>query len=242
MFIKEALQGLGILIGYLVSVVGSLLLVRRFVGIPSEVTRKTLHMTIAFSVFVWLYAFRTWYVSAISAAALTALLYPLLSLAERLPIYRRFLAERRGGEVKKSMVSAFSMMVVLIAVYWGYFGEGSKYVIVAAIMAWGFGDAAAALVGMNYGRHFVKNRFVEGKKTLEGAVSMYAMSVLAIFLTTFLYTKKPWFVCLILALLTAPYSALVELFTKQGMDTITVPLAVATAVSVFTMILDRLGM
>jgi phytol kinase len=239
--IREGLTGLRILLCYLITVVGLLLLVKRFIKVPQELTRKTLHLMIAGSVFVWLYAFRTWYVSAISAAVLAILLYPILTLVERLPWYSKFLSERRVGEVKNSMVVFFLMMGVLITVFWGWLGSGSKYIIVAAVMAWGFGDAAAALVGKAYGRLYITNRFVEGKKTVEGTVSMYAMSVLAIFITILLYTHKPWFVCLAIGLLVAPASALVELYTRRGMDTITVPLTVAGAVSVLIRVLDLFG-
>lgn len=241
MLIQEGLTGLKILLGYLISVVALLLLVKRFVKVPQELTRKVLHLMIATSVFVWLYAYRTWYVSAISAAALAAVLYPLLTLVEQHPWYSKFLSERRVGEVKKSMVVFFLMMVVLITVFWGWLGPGSKYIIVVAVMAWGFGDAAAALIGKAYGRYYITSRFVEGKKTVEGTVSMYAMSLLAIFITTLFYTGKPWFICLGIGLLVAPASALVELYTRRGMDTITVPLAVAGAVSVLVKMLGWFG-
>ena len=240
--LQESLHGLTVLLGYLLAVVVPLALVKRFVEIPSELTRKLLHLMITGSVFVWLYAFSTWYASAFSAAVLAALLYPLLTLIERLPWYSKVLAERRLGEVKKSMVVFFLMMVILMTVFWGWLGPDSKYIIVVAVLAWGCGDAAAALVGKTFGRYYLTSRFIEGKKTVEGTASMYAVSVLAIFITTLLYTGKPWFVCLAIGLLVAPTSALVELSTRRGMDTITVPIAVAGAGSFVLRVLGRFGM
>ncbi len=237
----EALRGVGILLGYFVAVLALLLLTKRFIKVPQELTRKILHLMIASSVFVWLYGFQTWYVSATCAAVLAALVYPLLTLAERIPQYSVFLAERRTGEVKTSGVVVFIMLAVLIAIFWGALGPDSKYIIVVAIMAWGFGDAAAALIGKTYGRHFITHRLIEGKKTLEGTASMFGASLFAIFVTTLLYTGKPWFICLAIGLMVAPASALVELYTKRGMDTITVPLAVAGALSVVVNILGRFG-
>jgi len=40
-------------------------------------------------------------------------------------------------------------MVIMLAVFWGGFGDGHEYIAVAAIMAWGPGDAVAAIVGKN---------------------------------------------------------------------------------------------
>ena len=239
--LQEGLAGLTVLLWYLVAIVVPLALAKRFIEIPPELTRKILHLMITGSVFVWLYAFPTWYVSAASAAVLAALLYPILTLVERVPWYSTVLAERRLGEVKKSMVVFFLMMVVLVTVFWGWLGSGSKYIIVVAVTAWGLGDAAAALVGKTYGRCYITGRFIEGKKTIEGTASMYAMSLLAIFITTLLYTGKSWLVCLVIALLVAPTSALVELYPRRGMDTITVPLAVAGSVSFLLRLLGWFG-
>lgn len=52
-----------------------------------------------------------------------------------------------------SFIMLFGLMTILMAVFWGIFGEVHKYIAIAAIMAWGPGDAAAAIVGKKWGRH-----------------------------------------------------------------------------------------
>jgi len=50
---------------------------------------------------------------------------------------------------------------------------------------------------------------------------------LALFLTLLLYAGLSWQVSLAVAALVAPVSAVVELFSRKGMDTWTVPFSVA---------------
>jgi dolichol kinase len=139
----------------------------------------------------------------------------------------QLLQQRKNGEIRSSLVLVFLMMAVLTFVFWGCLGEEWKYVTVVSVMAWGFGDGAAALVGKRFGRNVVNHRWVEGKKTVEGSIAMYGVAALALFFSLFLLTATPWYYCLIAALCVAPICSVVELFSRNGTDTITVPLATA---------------
>lgn len=97
-----------------------------------------------------------------------------------------------------------------------------------AAMIWGFGDAAA-LVGKLAGRHRVHHHAIEGAKTYEGTAAMIAAAATATFLTLLLYGGAPWWVSLGAAALVAPVAGIVELFSRRGIDTLTVPLAAAAA-------------
>ncbi len=241
MLLENAL-GFGILIGYFVVMVASLLVLRRHLTLPQELFRKMLHIVVVLSVIVFLYGFHTWYAAAISAVALIALIYPVLYFAELLPGYSAFFAERSSGEVRTSLIAAFLMEATLIAVFWGLRGAESKFIILAAVMAWGFGDAAAALIGKYYGRRYITHRRVDGKKTLEGTLAMYGVSLLAITVTLSVSMAQPWYVCLGIGLVVAPICAAVELFTRRGMDTVTVPFAAAAAVFALTILLEHMGL
>ena len=108
-------------------------------------------------------------------------------------------------------------------------------------MAWGFGDAAAALVGKAFGRRPILHPRIEGKKTVEGTVAMFVVAGLTIFLTLLIYAGQSCRVSLGVALLVAPVSAAVELFSPRGMDTLTVPLSTAFAILPLMSILALLG-
>ena len=110
-----------------------------------------------------------------------------------------------------------------------------------AVLAWGYGDASAALVGKLYGRHYLEHRFIEGKKTIEGTLVMFAVSALTIFVTTTIFAGLSLQICLLVALGVAPVCAIVELFSRSGSDTITVPCSAAFATFMIMSILMLLG-
>lgn len=185
-------------------------------GLKSELFRKFLHVMCMALVLLPIYLFRVWYLAVLSVLIAIPVIYPLLTLAERHPQYGKFFSQRKEGEVKRSFLLVSLMIIVLIVVFWGCLGEQWKYNIVVAVLAWGLGDAAAALIGKACGRHFLEHPLIEGKKTLEGTLAMFAVSCFAIGLVTILYAVLPWYLCLVLALMVSPFCALVELFSKNG--------------------------
>jgi len=221
----EFITGYGMLLGYFVICASGALLLRRLVRVPTEVFRKTLHFILLGSIFIWIYMFETWWVSALAAVVFTAMLYPILWFAERIPGYSELLTERKSGEIKRSLVVVFSMYVVVICVCWGWLGE--KYLAIASVLAWGLGDAAAALVGKRFGQHYIEGRLVEGRKSLEGTLAMFAVSFIAVIAVLSVYRPVAWPGHIPIAAATAAACAVVELYTKEGMDTLTCPFAAA---------------
>lgn len=221
----ELLKGFGILSGYFFVCASAALLLRRCIHIPSEVFRKLLHLILLCSLFIWVYAFHTWWIASLAALIFIAIVYPLLSLAENLDNYSELLIERRSGEIKHSLLHVFSMFAILNSICWGWIGE--RWLVIACICAWGFGDAAAALIGKKYGRHYIEGKHIEGRKSIEGTLAMFAVSLLAVFIVLLINGNIAWYASLTIALLTAAACAAVELFTLNGMDTITCPFAAA---------------
>ena len=118
----EFLRGYGILFAYFVVAIITALAFRRLV-LPTEVFRKILHMILLCSVFVWVYAFNTWWISAIGTMVFVVMVFPILAIAERkLKTYSELLTERKQ-EIKRSLIAAFSMFAVLICVCWGLLGQ-----------------------------------------------------------------------------------------------------------------------
>jgi len=233
--IREFISGIGLFIGYYAVAVLLLLMIRAFLKPPRELFRKLLHTACFLSVLVLLYAFETWYLAMLTAILFALTLYPIITYIERFPKIMEILIERKNGEIKSSLLIAFFMMAVLIAIFWGLLGEQWKFIVVVSIMAWGFGDAAAALIGKAFGRNPINHRWVEGTKTREGSIAMYFVSAAAIFICLLIYTSFSWYLCVSGALLVAPICTIVELVSHNGMDTITVPLA--TAFPVFSLII-----
>lgn len=221
----EFLAGYGILLGYFAVCATGALVLRRLVAVPTEVFRKTLHIILLGSIFVLVYAFKTWWISAVSTIVFAAMVYPVLMFAERIPGYSKLLTERKSGEIKKSLIVVFTMFFVLICVCWGWLEQ--KYFIVASVLAWGLGDAAAALVGKRFGQHYLEGKLIEGRKSLEGTVSMFAVSFVSVLIVLLISSTLDWRSSIPIAAVTAAVCSVVELYTKGGMDTITCPFAAA---------------
>lgn len=221
----EFATGFGILLAYFATFFAGALVLRRFVVLPREVFRKTLHLILLGSIFILTYGFKTWWLSAIAAIGFIAMVFPILALAERIPGYSKLLIERKSGEIKRSMIVAFSMFAILICVCWGWLGL--KFLVIASVLAWGLGDLAAALVGKQFGQYYIEGKLVEGRKTLEGTLAMFGVSFVTVLVVLLAYGPLESFGYVPIAALTAAGTTVVELYTKNGLDTLTCPFAAA---------------
>ncbi len=221
------LTGFGIFVGYYIIVLISFLAIKAIFEPPRELFRKMLHIMCAMSIFILIHEFDKWYLAILNLAIFSLALYPALSYLERFPKVMEVLVQRKSGEIRLSMILIYVAMSILIVIFWGWFGVQWKYIVIASIMAWGFGDAAAALIGKTYGKNIVKSRLSDGKKTVEGTTAMAFTAFIAVFTILLIYTSFPRYLCLIASLIVAPISAIVELASHHGFDTITVPVATA---------------
>lgn len=221
----EFIKGYGMLLAYFIVCAAGALVLRRFIKFPTEVFRKTLHIIVLGSILVLTYGFKTWWISTISAVVFMAMVFPILAFGERIQGYSNLLTERKNGEIKRSLVIVFSMFAALISICWGWLGE--KYLVVASVFAWGFGDAAAALVGKYFGKHYIEGKLVEGRKSLEGTLAMFVVSFASVMIVLIANGPVKWYYYVPIAALTAAVCAVVELYTKNGLDTLTCPFAAA---------------
>ena len=171
------------LLGYYLVFAAAIPMAMRLAGLPDEWVRKTQHVVYALSIFLMLRLFTRWYWAIGGGALLLLVAYPVLLGLERSPWFRRLLVTRAGprGELRRQLVLVQLTFALLIFVFWGLFGYQWHYIVVASVMAWGFGDAAAALVGRAFGRRPIIHRWIEGKKTLAGTLAMASVAALALF-------------------------------------------------------------
>lgn len=222
---SEFIRGFGLLIGYFGVCAVTAVSLRKLVHIPRELFRKILHMILLGSVLVLTYGFKTWWVSALAVLAFILLVFPLLAAAENLSGYSDLLIERKKGEIKRSLVIVFGMFLLLISVSWGILGE--RYLVLAPVFAWGMGDAAAAIVGKRFGRRPIEGKRLDGHKTYEGFTAMFIVAFLSVMTVLILSAPELRYGYVTVALITAGVTALVELYSKDGMDTLTCPVSAA---------------
>ena len=119
--------------------------------IPKELFRKILHFILLGSFLVFIFAYPTWQSAALAAIIFEVLVYPILAFFERYKGYSELTTERKHGELKASLMLVFTMFAIVVSICWGIFDD--KYLALASLYAWGIGDAFAALIGKQFGKH-----------------------------------------------------------------------------------------
>ena len=118
-------------------------------------------------------------------------------------------------------------LAALIAVCWGVFGK--PQLAAAAILMWGTGDAAAALVGIPFGKHKVKSKLTDGKKSWEGSTAMLIVSLMAGTGMLTLAQGMSVLHALPISFIGALLGTATELVSPSEYDTVTVPTVIAAA-------------
>ena len=194
-------------------------------GMPREVFRKLLHAVAFCSGVVLAYSADDWRAAAIACALFAVAVYPVLALAERWRGYADIFNQRRSGEVKTSLLLLFGVSAVAIAFCWG--AAGQRVLVLATLLTWGFGDAAAGLVGRRYGRRPVGLPLADPKKTREGTLAFAGVAFVTCCVTLAFASGYPVAAILAGSAFSALVGAYVEAVSRNGIDTVTVPVAIA---------------
>ena len=217
----EFINGLCIFLIYLIPAAIIMLLIRKFTKIPDELFRKILHFILLGAYIPLLFSFNTWWKCIILVGSLIILLLPILKFAGKIPGFSSFVNERKKGEFTSSMVLALSVMLLTISIGWGIFND--KFLVLASVYAWGVGDAFAALIGKRFGKHKIKWKFVDNKKSYEGSIAMIITSAISVFIVLLVRGGVNPIFALLIAIVASTASTFVELCSKNGIDTITCP-------------------
>ena len=229
--IIQILRSGSILAGYILMCLIILVPVRVFTKLPSFVFRKLLH-TVAFTaVSLMILTSSGWQAAALVFFMAAVFSYPVLTVMEKSPWYGKLFVQKSPGEMKRSLLLFFLMLTVEILVVWGIFGR--PVVAAAAILMWGSGDAAAALVGIPFGRHKVRLRFADGKKSWEGSLAMLLVSMLAGCAILLPAEGNGQVHALLAAVAGALAGTMTELFSRRGFDTVSVPAVIAATLLIF---------
>ena len=209
---------------YIIPCVAVLLIVYFFCKPPKFVFRKLLHLVAFSCVTVMILLGDSWAAASLASVFITVIVYPILSLLEKKKWFTDLFVQKSEGEIKRSLVMLFMMFAALTAVSWGIFDN--KTAGTAAILMWGTGDAAAALVGIPFGKHKVISRFTDGKKSYEGSSAMFFTAFLCGIVFLRLYAGADLSKAVLPVLAGGAVGTLTELVTSSEWDTVTVPLAI----------------
>ena len=221
--ITDTLIGIKYFLIYMFSLAGVVFLINKIFALPKELFRKLLHFIAFSSVIVMIYAANNWISASLVPVAIIMLMYPGLILAEKNRGFTEMVVERRKGELKSSLLQLFGTIALIITISWGFLGH--KELAVAAILMWGFGDAAAALIGKRFGKHKVlRFKHVDHKKSWEGTAAMSIVAFAFGIASLMIIGNIPIVYCVIAVIIAAPLAAITELVTKNGYDTVSVPI------------------
>ena len=201
-------------------------LLRILIHFNQEVFRKLLHGILIGSFAIFVECFPTWQSAALACIIFMLAVWPILKYFERFKQYSSLTTERSKGELKQSLLIVFTMFAIVLSIACGLFQQ--KVLAYAAIYAWGLGDACAALIGKQFGKHKIKGKYLDGKKSYEGSFSMFIAAFLVIF-TILSITSIPLPTKLMITFISAFTAMLSELYSKNGNDTIVCPLSTLCA-------------
>ena len=222
--LSQILHCLAVLASFIVPALMILLPVRFLTSLPSFVFRKLLHFVAFTSVSLMILTAGSWQAAALTSVLIAIALYPVLAALENASWFGNLFVQKSPGEIKRSLLLLFLMFAALISVAWGWFV--SPHLAAAAILMWGTGDAAAALVGIPWGKHKVRSRFTDGKKSWEGSLAMLAVSFLSGVMILLAEQKTALPRALLMAFLGAVLGTATELFSPSEYDTVTVPVVI----------------
>ena len=218
---QSFLYGTGVTVLYITIAASIMLVARKLCTIPDELFRKILHFILLGAYIPLVFAFDAWWMATVFAVSLIVILFPIIHLAEKIPMFSSFINERKKGEFKNSMVLAVGMMALSVSVCWGLFND--KYLVLASIYAWGVGDAFAALVGKRFGKHKIKWKLADGKKSVEGSLAMFICALVSVLTVLIIRGGIAFPICLVISVIAAVVCTMAEMCTKNGLDTIICP-------------------
>ena len=124
------------------------------------------------------------------------------------------------GDRKRDNGLIYYPISILVLVGASLLGWINRCNVIVGILIMGWGDGMAALVGTLFGRHGYKV-FSRYKKSVEGTLTMFVVSLLVILL----FSSVPWYWAVVVAVL----ASILENFTPLGIDNLTVPIISAFA-------------
>ena len=194
--------------------------IRLLLPLPDEVYRKFLHVIVIGMYYLWTTSFSHWTVAAGTMIAMVVVLYPVLVILDLIPAFGAFLNERKKGELQHSILWMGAAFVIVIALSWGIFK--SQQVAICAFFSWGFGDAAAAVIGVRFGKHKIGK---EKRKSVEGTVACFVFSFFGVLLGLHLRGALSLWDFIVVIPMTAFVTTVTEFYSPKGSDTILCPVA-----------------
>jgi phytol kinase len=199
----------------LAAMVGALKLAERFSPPHPELFRKLSHVGAGLVVvsFPWLFA-RSWPVVVLAGGSVA-----IIAAVKWMPRLRDGVGSIVTA-VERPSLGEVCFPIAIVALTLLSRGDKLLYAIPMLIMT--LADAAAALIGITYG----KVRYVtsEGLKSAEGSIAFMSIAFMSVHVPLLLCTDIPRTQTLLISMLIAILSMLIEAIAARGLDNLLIPL------------------
>ncbi|BBA80092.1 putative phosphatidate cytidylyltransferase [cyanobacterium endosymbiont of Rhopalodia gibberula] len=210
----SVLHPLSLVLIYLGTIIGLAEGMNRLTSADAEFTRKFVHIGSGNVILIaWWFKLPLWVLLVASFiasfVALISYFFPILPSINSVE--------------RKSLGTFFYAVSIGILTYWFWMINKPQYAVIGIlIMAWG--DGMAAIIGKRVGRH--PYQILGIKKSWEGSLTIMGVSFLITSIILF-FTGESINLILITSLLVSVIATGLELFSKWGIDNLTVPLSSA---------------
>ena len=183
----------------------------------SEIARKIVHIGVSNWFFIYCYVFETdlW---PILGLAFFTLANALMNVTGMLSVLMGQDSKARNWGLVQYPIS------IIIVILLKHIGLGDMAAVGCAVLAMGYGDGLASIVGKA-----VKSKRLGNwtKKTYAGSITMVCVTMIVVILMKVFIGRVSFSGILVLkAFLVGVFAALVEAFTPFGLDNMSVPIAI----------------
>jgi phytol kinase len=216
--------GIGVLVPSLLAMLVALRALRARLALHPEVSRKTAHVGLGIATLSFPLLFDSvWPVAVLGVAtvAVLAALRWLPAVGARFGCVVHGVARRSAGEFY--FPAAAAALFVLT--------DGDAVRFGVPVLTLTFADAAAALVGLQYGR--IRLAAGDESKTLEGSAAFFAVAFLSAHVPLLLFTDTGRLESLLIGAAYAALVTLLEAVSPRGTDNLSIPLGGCVLLDIF---------
>ena len=199
---------------YVAAVLGVADLIRKNLELKKDFTRKFVHVSIGTFIIPTCLIFHSLYYALVPPVVF--IIVNILSY--KFKVFKAI--EEEDGNNLGTMLFPISFCIVMI-LFWNTGPNRVAAVLGILVMAWG--DAAASIVGRNFGTHFY--HVFRERKSFEGSIAMFTMSYIALAITLFLWghPRLDILEMAIIAVVVSVFGTFLEAISARGFDNLIVP-------------------
>lgn len=180
-----------------------------------ETTRKFVHIGVSNYWFIAMHFFT----SNLWASVVPIIFIIVNSFSYRYSLISSMERTEKNSAGLGTVYYPISLTILALVSFSSY---SQPYVGALGILTMGYGDGLAAVIGSKYGK--LNLPFICGKKTILGTLTMFVVTFMVISGILSVYRPEQ---SLLIALFLACIGTILELFTPNGLDNLTLPIGIS---------------